>query len=217
MTATNHKHYVLIVDGHPAVREGLACRLVHEAFECAEAASAEEALAQMKGRVPDAVVLDMSLREGSVELIKRICVRFPQARVLAWAALDESMTAERALTAGALGSIDKSQSTDRVVEAIRSVIAGRLFVSGQAADRLLKHSLRTNTNQLQSLAEVLSQRELEVFRLIGMGLTTVEIAERMGVTRKTVDTFRSRVKDKLNIRNLAELVWLATRWNVDRE
>jgi DNA-binding NarL/FixJ family response regulator len=206
---------VLIVDDHPVAREGLAFRIsLQSDFElCGEAIDVADALERIHEQQPDVVVVDIALRTGSgIDLIKRVKSHYPDVRMLAWSMHDESLYAERALRAGALGYIDKAQSTDKVVEAIRSVLSGKMFVSGQVAERLLQRSVHGHAPHFHSPVEVLSDRELEAFNLIGQGLDTQEVAKRMHVTTKTVDTYRSRIKDKLNVRNRAELVRLATLW-----
>jgi DNA-binding NarL/FixJ family response regulator len=181
---------------------------------CGEAVDVADALVLVAERKPDVAVIDISLRTGSgIDLIKRIKAHAPNVRMLAWSMHDESLYAERALRAGALGYIDKSQSTDRVVDAIRCVLEGKVFLSGHIAERLLQRSVLGHKNVGQSPVDVLSDRELEAFRLIGQGLDTREVASRMHVTSKTVDTYRSRMKDKLNVRNRSELVRLATLWS----
>ena len=207
---------VLIVDDHPAAREGLAFRIsLQPGFVlCGEAVDVADALEQVAVRKPDVSVIDISLRTGSgIDLIKRIKAQAPNVRMLAWSMHDESLYAERALRAGALGYIDKTQSTDRVVDAIRCVLEGRVFLSGHMAERLLQRSVLGHKAVGQSPVDVLSDRELEAFRLIGQGLDTREVASRMHVTSKTVDTYRSRMKDKLNVRNRSELVRIATLWS----
>jgi DNA-binding NarL/FixJ family response regulator len=207
---------VVIVDDHPAAREGLAFRISLQAdfLVCGEAVDVDDALDLVEQQKPDVMVIDIGLRSSSgIDLIKRIKHLAPGVRMVAWSMHDESLYAERALRAGALGYIDKTQSTEKVVDALRSVLAGKVFLSGPLAERLLQRSVLGRRPPGESPVDILSDRELEAFRLIGQGLDTHEVAVRMQITSKTVDTYRSRMRDKLNVRNRAELIRLATLWS----
>ena len=206
---------VLIVDDHPATREGLAFRIASQKDlqVAGQTSDVEDTLQLVAETKPDVAVIDICLKTGDgIDLIKRIKARGDPVRMLAWSMHDESLYAERALRAGALGYIDKSQSTETVIDAIRCVLDGKLYLSGKVAQHLLRHSFDGNPRLDQSPVSTLSDRELEVFRSIGQGFNTQEVARRMNVTAKTVDTYRSRIKDKLNLNSGTELMRSAVHW-----
>lgn len=205
---------VLIVDDHPAVREALALRI----GRCAdlqivgEASGAAEALRQYESCRPDVSVIDISLKEGSgIDLIKRIKARDPAARLLVWSMYDESLYGERALRAGASGYLSKETETSEIIVAIRRVLDGKVHISETLSARLLVRGTG-GASIHASPGELLSNRELEVFELIGQGLTTREIAERLHVSVHTVETHRQRIKTKLNLDTSAILSREATQW-----
>lgn len=205
---------VLIVDDHPAVREALALRI----GRCAdlqivgEASGVAEALRQYESCRPDVSVIDISLKEGSgIDLIKRIKARDPAARLLVWSMYDESLYGERALRAGASGYLSKETETSEIIVAIRRVLDGKVHISETLSARLLVRGTG-GASIHASPGELLSNRELEVFELIGQGLTTREIAERLHVSVHTVETHRQRIKTKLNLDTSAILSREATQW-----
>lgn len=206
---------ILIVDDHPATREGLAMRIQQQPdlMVCGEAVDVEDALEKGQTTCPDLVVIDICLKRGNgLDLIKRFKSRGDSPRMLAWSMHDETLYAERALHAGAQGYVDKSQSTDTIVDAIRSVLDGNLYLSGRLADRLLRQSVHGIRPQENASVNCLSDRELEVLRYMGQGLSTREVSIRMNVTSKTVDTYRSRIKDKLDLRSGIDLMRYAVQW-----
>ena len=205
---------VLIVDDHPAVREALASRIGRQPDleVCGEAADMGEALRLVAEARPDVAVIDISLKAGSgIDLIKRIKDRDDHIRILVWSMHSESLYAERALRAGALGYVNKDQATDRIVEAIRRVLAGKVWLSEVMAERLLQRSVG-GSGEDRSPLDVLADRELEVFRLIGEGVKTAEIAERLHLSVKTVETYRDRIRQKLDLSDGTKLVHYATQW-----
>jgi len=211
---------ILIVDDHPATREGLAMRISPQAdmTVCGEAVDVERALELAQEAHPDLVVVDICLKNGSgLDLIKRLKLQDESIRILAWSMHDETVYAERALHAGALGYIDKAQSTDSIVGAIRCILNGKMYLSGHLADRLLRQSVSGAQRLPHSSVDSLSDRELEVLQRIGEGLSTQDVAVRMNVTSKTVDTYRSRIKDKLNLRSGVELMRFAVQWVLERD
>jgi DNA-binding NarL/FixJ family response regulator len=208
---------ILIVDDHPVVREGLGVHLANQPDleVCGEADDLLAALSLLESKQPDVAIVDISLKSSNgLELIRRIKERHEQVRILVWSMYPESLYAERALRAGAQGYLNKSQATHHLIDAIRAVAQGRFYVSGDLADQLLR-GLFTQSSPGRSPIDRLSNRELEAFQLIGAGLTTETIAERMHVSPKTVETFRARIKDKLGLRNMTELIQRATQWVVE--
>jgi DNA-binding NarL/FixJ family response regulator len=207
---------VLIVDDHPAVREALALRIGRQPDleVCGEAADMSEALRLVASTKPDVAVVDISLKSGNgIDLIKRIIDRNKRIRILVWSMHGESLYAERALRAGALGYINKDQATDTIVEAIRRVLAGKVWLSEATAQRMLQRAVGTDVVEVtRSPLEALADRELEVFRLIGEGVKTAEIAQRLHLSVKTVETYRDRIRRKLNLTDGAKLAHHATQW-----
>ena len=211
---------VLIVDDHPAVREGLALRINHQADMevCGEAADMGEALKLLAATEPDVAVIDIQLKKGDgLDLVKRITGRTDQVRILVWSVYPDKLYAERALKAGALGYINKEHTTGRIVEAIRRVRDGKVYLSEEMAERLLSQRVGGKIDLKESPIESLSDRELQVYRLIGEGLTASEIAKRLYLSPHTIDTHRQRIKEKLQLGSAAELLQAATRWTVAGE
>jgi DNA-binding NarL/FixJ family response regulator len=207
---------VLIVDDHPAVREALALRINRQPDleVCGEAADTGDALHLVAEILPDAAVVDISLKTGNgIELIKRIKGRNERVRILVWSMHNESLYAERALRAGALGYINKDQATVRIVEAIRRVLEGKVYLSEAMAERMLQRAVGGAREEVtRSPVDVLADRELEVFRLIGGGVKTAEIAGRLHLSVKTVETYRDRIRQKLNLSDGTRLSHYATQW-----
>ncbi len=207
---------VLIVDDHPAVREALASRIGRQPDleVCGEAADISEALHLLAATQPDVAVVDISLKAGNgIDLIKRIKDRNAQVRILVWSMHSESLFAERALRAGALGYITKDQATEQIVEALRRVGEGKVWLSEAMAEKLLQRAVGTvRLIDSASPVEALSDRELEVFRLIGEGRKTAEIADRLHLSIKTVETYRDRIRQKLNLEDGTRLARYATQW-----
>jgi DNA-binding NarL/FixJ family response regulator len=207
---------VLIVDDHPAVREALALRIGRQSDleVCGEADDTGEALRLVADTQPDVAVVDISLKTGNgIDLIKRIKDRNDHVRILVWSMHSESLYAERALRAGALGYINKDQATDRIVEAIRQVLAGKVWLSEVMTERLLQRAVGTGRDELtRSPLDFLADRELEVFHLIGAGVKTADIAQRLHLSIKTVETYRDRIRRKLDLSDGTQLAHYATQW-----
>ena len=206
----------MIVDDHPAVRDALASRIGRQPDleVCGEAADMSEALRLVADTQPDLAVIDISLKTGcGIDLIKRIKHRNDSVRMLVWSMHSESLYAERALRAGALGYINKDQATDKIVEAIRRVLEGKVFLSDAMAEKMLHRAVGGGRKEVsRSPLDVLADRELEVFRLIGQGVKTAEIAERLHLSVKTVETYRDRIRQKLDLSDGTELAHYATQW-----
>jgi DNA-binding NarL/FixJ family response regulator len=218
---TKKRARVLIVDDHPAVREALALRIGRQTDleVCGEAADTDEALRLVAETQPDVAVVDISLKTGNgVDLIKRIKGRDEHVRILVWSMHSESLYAERALRNGALGYVNKDQATDRIVEAIRQVLAGKVWLSEAMAERMLQRAVGTERQAVtRSPLDALADRELEVFRLIGQGVKTAEIAERLHLSVKTVETYRDRIRQKLDLDDGTKLAHYATQWVLENE
>jgi DNA-binding NarL/FixJ family response regulator len=213
---TKARARVLIVDDHPAVREALAIRIgrQRDLEVCGEAADMSEALRLVAETQPDVAVVDISLKTANgIDLIRRIKDRNDHVRMLVWSMHGESLYAERALRAGALGYVNKDQATDRIVEAIRRVLEGKVYLSEAMAERMLQRAVGGAREAVtRSPVEALADRELEVFRLIGGGAKTAEIAERLHLSVKTVETYRDRIRQKLDLSDGTRLSHYATQW-----
>ena len=207
---------ILIVDDHPAVREALAILIAGEADMkvCGEAADLAEAVRLAAATEPDVAVIDLALKSGSgMELIKRLKQDHKNIRMIVWSMYSEELYAERALRAGARGYINKQQATTRIIEAIREVLAGRLYLSPAMAEKLLqRHIGSSEVTSSRSGVGILSDRELDVFQLIGQGVRTSEIAARLHVSVRTVETYRDRIRVKLGLRDGTQLANRATAW-----
>lgn len=209
------KKRILIVDDHPLVRKGLALTLEAEPDleVCGQAASAEEALNMLNTVHPDLAIVDISLPGMSgLELIKHLHAWNPGLPVLVISRHDETLYAERAIRAGARGYVMKVEAVDVIVKAVRRVLAGGLYVSAEISERLLWGMTGHRRSAGQSPMELLSDRELEVFEWMGRGLSTHEIAERLHLSVKTVESYRTRIKAKLGLRTAAELMQHAVQW-----
>jgi DNA-binding NarL/FixJ family response regulator len=206
---------VFIVDDHPAVREGLAARISLEPDleVCGEAADVSEAVELMASARPDVAIVDIQLKTGNgLDLIKRLKARDDSIRILVCSVYPDQLYAQRALHAGALGYISKEHTTSLVIEAIRRVRDGKVYLCEETAENLLSQSVGGNQSPEKSGIESLSDRELEVFRLIGEGLSTGQVAERLHISRHTIDTHRQRIKEKLNLASAGELTRSAMQW-----
>lgn len=210
---------ILIVDDHPIVREGLSSLLSRQPdFEvCGEADDAPSALRLVDETHPDVVTVDISLERGSgLDLIQRIAKNNPLIRIVACSLHDETLYAERALHAGALGYVNKHEATRTIVKAIRQALNGKVYLSDRMSERLAQR-LIGGRGQVETLpVESLSDRELEVFQMIGNGLTTPEIAKQLHLGVKTVETHRRRIKEKLKLTNAAQLARDAAQWVLER-
>jgi DNA-binding NarL/FixJ family response regulator len=210
---------VLIVDDHPVVREGLAMQIgaQPDLEVCGEAEDVPSALAILNSARPDVAIVDISLKNSNgIDLIRRIKERNDRIRILVWSMYPESLFAERALRAGAQGYLHKGQATSHLLDAIRSVLAGKVYVSGEFSERLLSGVVGVKASE-RSPIERLSVRELQAFELMGQGLNTESIATRMRVSPKTVETYRARIKEKLDLSNVTELIQRATQWVIENK
>lgn len=217
--AADERMGVLIVDDHPLVRQGLTS-LINRSPDLQVIGQAEDrqgALACMAEREPAVAVVDLSLAGGSgIDLIKEISKRHPSVVVLVLTMHDELFYAERALRAGARGYVMKGEETDEVIEAIRRVHKGEIYVSEHLHSTLVQRAAAPGPNAPSSAVESLSDRELEVFELVGRGQPTREIAKKLTVSVKTVETHRHRIKEKLGLSTGTQMVRYAIRW-VERQ
>jgi DNA-binding NarL/FixJ family response regulator len=208
-TARKAKYRVLLIDDHPILRKGLA-ELINQEPDlnvCGEAEEAPKAFEAVGTLNPDVAVVDISLKGGNgLELIKNIKARYPDLPLLVLSMHDETLYAERALRAGSLGYIMKEEAIEKVLTAIRHVISGEIFLSDRMKARLINQLVGGRMKQGETSIDSLSDRELEVFRLIGEGRGTRQIAEELRLSVRTVEAYREYIKDKLNLKNGTELV-----------
>lgn len=207
---------IFLVDDHPITREGLA-RLINlgpDMQVCGQANTAAKAVTEIESLKPDLVIVDVSLTAGpsGLELIKDLISRHPRLRMLALSTHDEALYAERALRAGAKGYVMKQEPTDRVMSAIRQVLEGGIYLSPAMNNHLLHKMTQPDAAPLATEMEQLSDRELEVYRLLGQGRGTRQIASELHLSISTVETYRAHIKDKLRLGNAAELVRHAVEW-----
>jgi DNA-binding NarL/FixJ family response regulator len=205
---------VLIVDDHPIVRLGIRQMIEAEPglAVCGEAESAREALDLVKSATPDLALVDLSLGDGSgLDLIRSLREVAPNVRVLVLSMHDEALFAERALRAGARGYIMKREAIAGLVHAIQEILAGRLFVSERMSQHLLER-LGRDAAVIGDRLGRLTDRELEVLELIGRGLSTAAIADRLEVSVKTIETYRANLKTKLDLKDATDLIRFAATW-----
>jgi DNA-binding NarL/FixJ family response regulator len=220
-TATETKAArVLIVDDHPAVREALAIRIAREADleVCGEAEDDMSALRLSDLTNPDVAVVDLALKSASgIDLIKRLKARHENLVIIVWSMYSEDLYAERALRAGARGYINKSEATGKIIEVIRHVLNGELYLSPAMTARLVEHAVgqEGRASLPGGALDKLSDRELDVFRLIGQGRKTADIAAQLHLSVKTIETYRDRIRAKLGLPDGAALMRAAVHWAIE--
>jgi DNA-binding NarL/FixJ family response regulator len=208
---------VLLVDDHPLVRQALRETLSRESdlAVCGEAEDRDGTLVAIEASRPDLAIVDLGLKNSDgIRLIQDIQARHPRMLVLVLSMHDESLYAERAIRAGASGYISKQEPPEKIMQAVRTVLAGEIYwgekVAAQVASKIARSARRPNNLP----ANVLSERELQVFELIGSGVSTSAIAATLHIGVSTVETHRSRIREKMNLKDAGELLQTAIRWNV---
>jgi DNA-binding NarL/FixJ family response regulator len=215
--AGRSRYRVLVVDDHPIVRQGLALLIDQEPdlMVCGEAEEADSALAAIAAEPPDVLLLDISLPgPDGIELLKTIRSIYPTLPVLVLSMHDESTYAERALRAGANGYIMKQEATENVLVALRRIMRGEMYVSDRLASEMLRQIASGAGKPSQGPIARLSDRELEVFRLIGEGSGTRRIAEKLHLSVKTVESYQAHIKEKLALQSSRDLVQRAIEWRL---
>ena len=209
------KKTILIVDDHPVLRRGLAALIESEPglVVCGEAATCHAALEAIRESRPDLVIVDLVL-DGSdgLDLVKDMKIRYPRIPALVLSMHDESAYAERSLRAGALGYVTKQELDDKVLAAIRRVLGGETYMSDRLRARLAAKYVGGRTLEADSPLAALSDRELQVFQLIGQGRSTRQIAKALTLSIKTIESHREHIKHKLTVESTAELAQRATQW-----
>jgi DNA-binding NarL/FixJ family response regulator len=214
-SATAVKRRVLIVDDHPVFRHGISALINAEAdlTVCGEASSSPSALDAMRTLHPDVALLDISLPgTNGIELIKLMKAEYPKLPLLMLSMHDESLYALRALKAGALGYVMKAEALTHVLDALRKVLKGEIYVSPRLSERLIFQAIQSAEGGSGSPVDRLSDRELEVLELLGRGFGTKEIASELHLSVKTIETHRAHIKEKLGFRDAGEMVRFAIDW-----
>lgn len=210
---------ILLVDDHAVVRYGIA-QLINRQSDlvvCGEEEDASRALSSITTLKPDLVIADISLKDSSgLELMRNLKAQSPGMPVLVVSVHDESIYAEIAFRAGALGYLMKQEAVEKIIPAIRRVLAGSIYVSDVQAARMLQQQVRGQNNVQESPVKSLSDREMEVFQMIGQWKKTKDIAGQLHLSIKTIEYYREQIKRKLNLKSAAELTHYATSW-VQRE
>lgn len=206
---------VLIVDDHPMMRKGLVNTIgtVPEYEVVLELERGEEVLDILDDYDIDLFLVDISLPGmNGIELVKNVVFRKPDQKIIVISRHEEKLYAERAIRAGAKGFIMKFESAAVILKAVRKVLNGGIYLGDKISDQILRNSISGNRNTGETTMESLSDRELEVFELMGMGKSTSEIAEQLHLTKKTIETYRSRTKDKMGFKNSTEMLIHAIKW-----
>lgn len=215
MTKQTEKKKVVVVDDHPIVRKGLS-QLINQTkdlYVCGEAGDAHEALEVVTAHKPDCVIVDLMLGLTSgITLIENIRIRWEDMPVLVLSMYDESLYAERVLRVGAQGYIMKKEASERLIDAIRQVMTGEIFVSDKIKSKLLQSLSGAPVKKKGPLIDSLSNRELEVFQLLGQGHSTRQIADILHLSVKTVETYYAHIKDKMNLKDGRELLMQSIQW-----
>lgn len=212
---TKMKHSIMVVDDHPIVRHGLVSLLEAEndldvVDQCD---NPRDTLEKLDEKSIDVLVMDLSLGGmDGLELIKNIKARFPDVRILVVSIHDEKLFAERALAAGAMGYLGKDAAVKHIVEAVRRVLSEQVYLSEEMSDRLLRSLVAGGKEEVRSPLERLSDRELEVLRLLGHGKGTRDVATELGLSVKTIETYRENIKHKLDLKDSNEMIRFAVQW-----
>lgn len=210
---------IAIIDDHPLIREGL-CALISRQPDlevCGEADDVATGVSLVESTRPDVAIIDISLRDGNgLDLIRRIHTGRPEIRMLVASMYEEDLYAERALRAGAHGYIRKSEAAGQIPAAIRRIVAGQMHFSDRIAARLMQQATNSRPTPRETAIAALSDRELEIFKLIGEGLTTAQIAAKLHRSVKTIETHRQRMKIKLQLETTAELNREALHWMLEQ-
>jgi len=217
---SNARIQVFVVDDHPAIREALIAAIDSkiDMRVVGESATARQTLQKLEQTASDVAVVDISLEDAhGLDLVEELRSRFPELRIVVFSMYDESVYAERAIRAGASGYVMKSAPTERVVLAIQAVHGGEVYLSRRMSSRILSKAIRTQDYAFRSTAEQLTDRELTVFKRMGEGKSVRDIADELDLSRKTVETYRRRAKEKLGFESVDELLQYAVQWTFGHE
>jgi len=211
---------IVIVDDHPLVREGLIGLLSAQSdfFVCGEAAGAAEARQVVVATKPDVAIIDLTLSDGTgLELIKEFRAAYSSLKLLVLSMHEESLYAERALRAGAVGYVSKHEASRTIVHAVRTILAGKLYLSPNMTELIVQRAFISGDDSSRPPVDRLTDREREVFELIGQGLSSRQIAVKLEVSPKTVETHREHIKEKLELTTGTELTRYAVQWVLENQ
>ncbi len=211
---------IMLVDDHPLVRQGISKIIdkVEDMEICAEAGTAGEAVTLIARNEPDIVIADISLEgeANGIDLVKAIKERYGYIKVLVLSMFDETVYAERAIRAGARGYMTKKEAPSNVVNAIRIILKGELYLTGGITGKIIDKLLHTSSDASQTPVDLLTDREFEIFQLVGNGFGTGEIAKKLNLSVNTIESHRKKIKDKLGIKKGPELVKSAVQWVISQ-
>jgi len=209
------KNSVFIIDDHAVVREGLAMVINQEPDMevCDSADDGPVALQKLFDIKPDVIVVDLSLTTSDgLEVIKSVKARYPDVLILVLSMREEMVFAERCVRAGASGYVMKSEKPSIIIEALRKILTGKIYFSERMTEYVLNKAMHLNNCGEKDIVEALTDREFQVFQMVGNGLTTKQIAEKLNLSVKTIDAFRESMKHKLGLKNASELAQYAIKW-----
>lgn len=215
MNNEQQKAKIYLVDDHPIVRKGIT-QVINQEEDlevCGSTDSADQTLRDVERLKPDCVIVDISLEGISgIDIVKGLKTRYPGLYTMVLSMHDESIYAERALRAGARGYVMKKEASEKIVGAIRHVLTGKIFLSDDMSSRLLEKMATGGHEEDASPLDLLTNRELEIFRMIGRGYKPRDIAKELNLSPKTIETYRDHIKKKLNLSSASELARVAVDW-----
>ena len=206
---------VYLVDDHPAIREAIRDTIEStiDMEVCGETSSADEAFRDIEELRPDVAVVDISLNDAhGLDLVQNVRAQYPDVRTLVFSMYDENVYAERAIRAGAAGYLMKSEPTKNIVEAVRCADDGEVYLSRKMSSRILNKVAMGKTSEPSFAVDELTDREMAVFQMLGQGYSVQEIQDRLSLSRKTIETYRRRAKEKLGFDTVSELLQYAVQW-----
>jgi DNA-binding NarL/FixJ family response regulator len=206
---------VYLVDDHPAIREAIR-DTIESAIDmeiCGETDSSDEAVRDIEELRPDVAVVDISLNDAhGLDLVQNVRSQYPEVRMTVFSMYDENVYAERAIRAGAAGYLMKSEPTKNIVEAVRRAHEGEVYLSRKMSSRILNKVAMGRTSEPSFAVDELTDREMAVFQMLGQGCSVPEIQDRLSLSRKTIETYRRRAKEKLGFDTVSELLQYAVQW-----
>ena len=206
---------VYLVDDHPAIREAIRDTIENtiDMEVCGETSSSDEAFREIEELQPDVAVVDISLNDAhGLDLVQNVRSQYPEVRMIVFSMYDENVYAERAIRAGAAGYLMKSEPTKNIVEAVRSAHEGEVYLSRKMSSRILNKVAMGRTSEPSFAIDELTDREMAVFQMLGQGYSVQEIQDRLSLSRKTIETYRRRAKEKLGFDTVSELLQYAVQW-----
>lgn len=212
---TTETTHVFLIDDHPAIRDAVRASIEATAgmSVCGEASTSEEAFRQIEERAPDVALIDISLSDAhGLDLVQNVRSHYPDVESVVFSKYDERVYAERAIRAGASGYLMKSEPTDCIVEAVRTVSDGELYLSRRMASRILNKVADGHSSESGCAIDELTDREMAVFQMLGQGYSVQTIKERLSLARKTVETYRRRAKEKLGFESVSDLLRFSVKW-----